>query len=474
MGKAARKLSGSALAEWRAKHPFDPETGRFVKGGGSSAAPPAPAAPAAGRARARLGGDTSAPVPAPVKAGRARAALSTANRSEGNDLAAMSNVLSNLWHKDLHRRIMALENDSDGTVQAEGMLSGLTVPALKEFTATLPPTVSRKGKTKAQLISNIVEGTIGFRQRAEAIGPGIAAARTAERLQPPSPSDPVSNLPRAARAKIAKPKARPEGERARDLIAISGGVNPWADRQVQAQAQGRAAAALRPTPAINEPTTRRLSSNPRKRNTWGGAPQPNGVHYHPDGLIGMTVDSLGTDAQVEVRGDSLANELDRIATSTVLGHMTAQHQADDLKRLATELPDGPGKRAVQSAADDLDAPRIGIDRWASGVEPVLARFPVLRQLAQRLEAVPVARGADILGDRADTRELDRLNKALAEFGAGSLGGGRFISAVEAVGNMRHESREGKFEIDRAVRDAVDQLQSMQRADRTLFYPPGKA
>ena len=49
MGKAKRKLDGTALAEWNAKHPRGPD-GRFIKAGGQ-----APATAPPGRARQRLG-----------------------------------------------------------------------------------------------------------------------------------------------------------------------------------------------------------------------------------------------------------------------------------------------------------------------------------------------------------------------------------------------------------------------------------
>lgn len=44
-------------------------------------------------------------------------------------------------------------------------------------------------------------------------------------------------------------------------------------------------------------------------------------------------------------------------------------------------------------------------------------------------------------------------------------------AVRGLRNQRHESVEGKFEVDRAVGRALDALEGMHRADRKSLYPP---
>lgn len=94
MGKAARKLSGAALAEFRAKHPHGPD-GRFVKKGAATAAPSAPSAPTPGRARAKLGlAASKADMPSAMKALRDKRAKPVAGDREAVDaiLAPMSHA----------------------------------------------------------------------------------------------------------------------------------------------------------------------------------------------------------------------------------------------------------------------------------------------------------------------------------------------------------------------------------------------
>lgn len=387
-------------------------------------------------------------------------------------------------------------------------------PELAELASKLS-TVKKPTKrtTIKQLTDDILEGTVGFRERAEAIGgfglpgkpielrddtpkaktsvvkpanapgPKMRIDEITEQLKNTTDRDQRSKL-QAERRRLrdelvgTKPAARPKQARpnqeefAANMAAISGDPDIWGKlkqaHQEEDAAKSAAKAEAKPAPG---PVVRRISGNPRKPNTWGGAHGANDVHYHADGAIGMAVSDLGPDAQVEVRGDSLVNVLDRLATDTVAGRMSAQQQADELKKLAGELPEGPGKRAVAGAAEDLDVPRIDIDgTWAKGAEPALDRFPVLRDLAHKLEAVPLARGATIPGGPGDTRELDKLHNALEQFSQGKLGGLRFLAAIKDLRDGRHESREGRFEIDRVVSDAVAELERMQKADRQSLYP----
>lgn len=346
MGKAARKLSGSALSEWRAKHPFDPATGRFVSSGGSVSAPSAPSAPAtptAGRARARLGlasktdmgsamqtlrAKRDAPVsgdreavdailapmthkqldevarefgmdsfvrgtkeqkarqlregivggrldhdaimrtdlsanlgqPTRAEADAAFARIADINqrgaaaeasgakprrRARAALAATAENPLTQLHQADLKQRLTALASERDGEQQAEAMLSGLSLAALKDLSVQIGPTAKLPSKvTKAQAVHRIIEGTIGFRQRSEGIARGsnpwadrLAAGVTSSSDVPKAPAAPKGGR---ARAKLAKVSRLTADERAEGLTAISGGENPWAERL--------AASAARPDP----------------------------------------------------------------------------------------------------------------------------------------------------------------------------------------------------------------------------------
>lgn len=84
MGKAARKLSGAALAEFNVKHPRG-AGGRFVKAGGVPSAPDVPSAPAPGRARARLGLASKVDMGSALEALRAKKAAPVSGDREAVD-----------------------------------------------------------------------------------------------------------------------------------------------------------------------------------------------------------------------------------------------------------------------------------------------------------------------------------------------------------------------------------------------------
>lgn len=169
---------------------------------------------------------------------------------------------------------------------------------------------------------------------------------------------------------------------------------------------------------------------------------------------------MGDDAHLEVDGDALGNILGRIATDTVEGNTTAQQQLDRLKQLRDRLPQASrARRELDSAIRGLDAPELppaNIPSTAPAAAP-------LRTLARDLRAVPLAR-------QDTSREIDRLDQILRDFDQGKTGGLRLINAVRDLRNRRHESQEGKFEIDRAVERALAALEAMHAADRTSLHP----
>jgi hypothetical protein len=81
-----------------------------------------------------------------------------------------------------------------------------------------------------------------------------------------------------------------------------------------------------------------------------------------------------------------------------------------------------------------------------------------------LHAVPLCR-------RDPTREEEALASICDDFAAGKSGGLRLVMAARSLRNQRHESVEGKFEVDRAVHRAVDALEAMLKADRKSLRPP---
>ena len=82
-----------------------------------------------------------------------------------------------------------------------------------------------------------------------------------------------------------------------------------------------------------------------------------------------------------------------------------------------------------------------------------------------LHVVPLVR-------REPGQEQAELTRVLGDWAQGKVSGARLIHAVRSLRNQRHESAEGKFEIDRAVGRALQALDGMLRADgRKALYPP---
>lgn len=219
-------------------------------------------------------------------------------------------------------------------------------------------------------------------------------------------------------------------------------------------------AALAPSAATAPPSTiPRRSARPLLENHWGTLGGE--ISYHEDGAIGTAVRRMGQDRHLEVEGDALANVLGRVATQAVIGRITAQQQVDRLKEIRDKLPPlSPARNKLVAAIADLDAPMTPVP------EVPAATLQPLRQLMADLHAVPLV--------RRDSRETDRLAEILDDFAAGRTGGRRLIADLRSrLHNARHESVEGKFEIDRAVIKAIDGLEAMHAADRTALHPPAR-
>lgn len=211
----------------------------------------------------------------------------------------------------------------------------------------------------------------------------------------------------------------------------------------------------------------RMSDEPLLPNKWGMFDSTAPVAYHEDGEIGMAVERLGDDGRLQVHGGALANMLGRAATDTVRGRLPAQNLVSRIEQIAVQLPEGSrARQIVDRLANDLDAPDIPTPQMPPGAPPPL------QQLAIDLQNIPLARGTKRIGGGEHSRkELDALQRLAADFMAGREGGLRFIESVRSLANQRHESQEGKFDIDRAVLRAVGALEDMRRRDRNSLYPP---
>lgn len=199
-----------------------------------------------------------------------------------------------------------------------------------------------------------------------------------------------------------------------------------------------------------EPVSGELSSQPLTPNRWGtfaSADYP--VNFHEDGVIGTAIQAMGTDARLDVDGEPLADVLGKAATDTMVGRASAQQLADRVRELRDRLPQGVARRELDQAVSKLDAPAA-----PPPAIPAVTLDP-LRQLAAELHAVPLVR-------RDPSKEGQPLARILDDFAAGRTGGARLIMAVRDLRNRRHESAEGKSEIDRAVDRAIAALEDMAR------------
>jgi hypothetical protein len=193
-----------------------------------------------------------------------------------------------------------------------------------------------------------------------------------------------------------------------------------------------------------------VNDQPLTDNNWGGTGEGSPVHYHPDGAIGRLVDGLGADARLDVDGLPLAEYLNRLATEGARLQITAQEQVTRLRDLADRMPDGRTKRAIAMTADDLDAPASPMPAVPEGAPEPLAR------LMAEIWAVPMVRR-----DGADALEVAGLLKIIGRANRGGTSNRRLADLVRSeVLNRRHESKEGKTEIDTAARRAMRDMEAL--------------
>ncbi|GAA4439452.1 ADP-ribosyltransferase [Phytohabitans houttuyneae] len=243
--------------------------------------------------------------------------------------------------------------------------------------------------------------------------------------------------------------SRGPGGAGQDDDGLPGGANPAAAGG-DGDADTAGVTADEPTTAATAPAggavTGARSATPPTPNTWGQATGGNDpIHFHDDGEIGTAIKAMGDDALMDIDGEPLADILGRLATDAVLGRGTSQQTLDGIKAVRDRLPDGSqARRQLDLAIDRLDAPDSPAPELPDGTPDAL------RQLAADLHAVPLVR-------REPGPEEDALADLATQVAAGRLSGRRLADAIRRLRNRRHESVEGKFEIDRAVDRAVAAL-----------------
>lgn len=203
-----------------------------------------------------------------------------------------------------------------------------------------------------------------------------------------------------------------------------------------------------------------FSVKPLTENTWGGG--GGSIHYHPDGQIGRTIRSLGQDQHLDVNGEPLADVLGKLATDAVSDRKSSEEVAAEIGKLAGRMPEGSkAARALEELSKNLEAPKRSINIPEKTPPP-------LRELAHKLEKVPLARREkDELGRQLPEGELTSLAGLLSQIESGALSptSPRVESALRDLMGRHHESQEGQMEIRRAIIKAMESLRNWQREER---------
>jgi hypothetical protein len=334
--------------------------------------------------------------------------------------------------------------------------------------------VPATGKTKAEIIDSIAERTVGNKANSAAIRAtnplATKAVTSGKKLTPREISAASSSdLVKAVKAKqISKPEAiRTIETRAKfqldtiahRKIAVVGptetnGSEEKQTRQIYADLleNRKLLDQLRGTKSDSE-ILGVFTSKPILKNHWG---TPGGeINYHKDGAIGRAVEKLGVYQRMDIDGEPLANVVGKIATEGVRGEKTSREVADALSKLADRLPEGNAKKLLSDAAKELDIP----DRKIA--VPDSTPFP-LKELAVRLSKIPLAhRTEDQVGRPVrKTPVLDSLAEILKDYANGNVRGFDLIHKIEGLHNTHHESEEGKFELDRAILEALKGLRAI--------------
>lgn len=331
------------------------------------------------------------------------------------------------------------------------MLMGMTLKDMETFVKRVGGDSSwnMAGVSKKDAkAGRAVEGLIGYQLNSAAIARGIgdsSSSSTFEKKPEEVKSGVVADLEAEMKRmdkEIADRKRR--GLSTNNLRVIQIGVRTKLE-------------AARKAEESTVPTVQ-MSTTPRKKNSWGGVGEPGDAYYHPDGEIGQAVRGLGGDTQLEVRGDSLANVLEGIATDTVAGRMTPKQQIEELKRLRDELPEGVGKRRVGEAIDRLD---VQTGDAASNVNIPENAPASMRNLVEGLADIP-------LMSNKDQPQIERM-WATVQAGLDEIkermAAGRNTRLLASslrqklIGSVPHESMEGAAEIRNLVIKAMAALEN---------------
>jgi hypothetical protein len=195
------------------------------------------------------------------------------------------------------------------------------------------------------------------------------------------------------------------------------------------------------------------SDKPVLKNGWGGAPGP--VYFHASGNVGQALSGMGKDRDLEVDGDRLENVLGKIATRQVSGEITGDEFVDQVKKLAARMPAGSKARSeLEDIVKKVDTPKVQIQTFGAP--------PFLEKLAREIESIPLARGPLSHGDPGEADMLETILRKLKNGDPEVASPLRLDAALTKLLNRRHESQEGKVELDRVVAAAIKELNDIRR------------
>jgi hypothetical protein len=191
------------------------------------------------------------------------------------------------------------------------------------------------------------------------------------------------------------------------------------------------------------------------KNHWGEFGRGE-VGFHPDSAVGKALRYMGEDRKLDVDGEPLANVAGRIATDGVRGKKSSQEVIDELKTLTERLPEGSKARSeLTNAIKEMDAPKRTVSLPSGTPKP-------LADLARKFEQIPLARRTHDATGREEriTSELTLLAQIADKWSKGQLSGFRLLQEVRGLRNHRHESQEGKLELDRAIDQAIKEIETI--------------
>lgn len=222
---------------------------------------------------------------------------------------------------------------------------------------------------------------------------------------------------------------------------------------------------LRDITGARAPGDLKISTKPILPNRWGTTSGE--INFHADGHLGRALATLGKEGLLEVPGedDNVTNVIGKLATDAVRGKITQNQLIDKVRAVRDKMSASPAVRvALDRAIKQMEVPEVKIPDLPDGTPTPISK------LMKGLATVPLAR-SDRIG-HTDSSELRRLADIMDQWSKGRITPLGLIAELRSkILNQRHESEEGKFQIDDLVVEAMKELEHLSRTNRKVLYPP---